>query len=85
MENLCKILANRKIKALFCRILLCMTGFSLLSAALIRLGPKRTALYIVVSALLMGFLILTVCYGYFKEQDEIMERAVEQKIGRAHV
>ena len=78
MENLCKILANRKIKALFCRILLCMTGFSLLSAALIRLGPKRTALYIVVSALLMGFLILTVCYGYFKEQDEIMERAVEQ-------
>lgn len=78
MENLCKILANQKIKALFYQILLCMTGFALFSAALLRLEPKQTAHYIAVSALLMGFLILTACYRYFKEQDEIMEHAAEQ-------
>ncbi len=73
-----KILANHKIKALFYKILLSIIGFSLLFAAFMWLEPRKTVFYMGISALSMGFLIIAACYGYFKEQNNIMENAVEQ-------
>lgn len=73
-----KILSNRKIKALFYRILLYIIGFSLLFAVVIQTGLRQGALYIGISVWVMGFLITAACYGYFKEQNEIMENAAEQ-------
>lgn len=73
-----KILANRKIKALFCRILACILVFALISALFLGFGLHDAALYILLCALAMGIVILIVCYGYFKDQNKIMENAVEQ-------
>lgn len=73
-----KIFANRKIKALFYKILLCILIFTLLSAAFMLFGVENKAVYILISSLCMGIAILAVCYRYFKEQNDIMENAVEQ-------
>ena len=73
-----KILANRKIKALFYKILLYVMGFSLFFIVFIQLGIAQAALYIGGGAMGMGGLIIVSCYGYFKEQNEIMENAAEQ-------
>lgn len=73
-----RIFANRKIKALFYKILICMLAFTLLSVAFLILKPENAALYILLSSLGTGIIILAVCYGYFREQNEIMENAVEQ-------
>ena len=73
-----KIFANRKIKALFYKILLCILNFTLLSAAFMLFGVENKAVYILISSLCMGIAILAVCYRYFKEQNDIMENAVEQ-------
>lgn len=73
-----KILANRKIKDLFCRILACILVFALISALFLGFGLHDAALYILLCALAMGIVILIVCYGYFKDQNKIMENAVEQ-------
>lgn len=73
-----KILANRKIKTLFCRIVACILVFALISASFIVFGMHDAALYILLCALAMGIVILIVCYGYFKDQNRIMEDAVEQ-------
>lgn len=73
-----KIFANQKIKALFYKILICMLALTLMSVAFLVLKPENAALCILLSSLGMGILILAVCYGYFKKQNEIMENAVEQ-------
>lgn len=73
-----KIFANRKIKALFDKILLCILAFTLLSTALPMLEPRNAALLILLSSLCMGMIILIFCYQYFREQNEIMENAVAQ-------
>lgn len=73
-----KILANRKIKTLFCRIVACILVFALISASFIVFGMHDAALYILLCALAMGIVILIVCYEYFKDQNRIMEDAVEQ-------
>lgn len=73
-----KILANRKIKALFCKIAACILLFALISVSFIVFGVHDAALYILLCALAMGIVILIVCYGYFKNQNRIMEDAVEQ-------
>lgn len=73
-----KILVNREIKLLFYRILLCIIGFSLLFAVFLQFRLRHAALCTGISALIMGFLIMASCYGYFKRQNEIMEEAVEQ-------
>lgn len=73
-----KILANRKIKALFCEILACMLVFALLSVSFIAFELHNAALYILLCALAMGVAILIACYGYFKNQNKVMENAVEQ-------
>ncbi len=73
-----KILANQKIKALFCKILLYIIGFSVFFIVFMQIGTTLAALYIGIGAFVMGFLIILACYGYFKEQNEIMEKAVWQ-------
>ena len=73
-----RIFANQKIKALFYKILICMLALTLLSVVFLVLKPENAALYILLSSLGMGIIILAVCYGYFKKQNEIMENAVEQ-------
>lgn len=73
-----KILANQKIKALFCKILLYIIGFSVYFIVFMQIGTTLAALYIGIGAFVMGFLIILACYGYFKEQNEIMEKAVWQ-------
>ena len=73
-----KILANRKIKALFCKIVACILVFALISVSFIVFGVHDAALYILLCALAMDIVILIACYGYFKNQNRIMEDAVEQ-------
>ncbi len=73
-----RILANRKIKSLFCKILICILVFLLLSAAFILMKLNNAAFYILLCALVMCIAILAVCYRYFIEQNEIMESAAMQ-------
>lgn len=73
-----KILANRKIKALFYKIMVCMLIFIVVSVSFMMFELNNAALYILLCALFMCIAIMTACYGYFKEQNEIMENAVEQ-------
>lgn len=73
-----RILANKKIKSLFCKILICILIFTLFSAAFLFFKISNGALYILLCALVMCMVILAACYGYFREQNEIMENAVMQ-------
>ncbi len=73
-----KILVNRKIKALFYKILLYFLGFSIFSVIVIELLQGQAAVYIWLGALGMCILILLACYVYFKEQNDIMENAIGQ-------
>lgn len=73
-----RILANRKIKSLFCKILICILLFILLSVAFIVIERNHAAFYILLCALVMCIAILAACYGYFIEQNEIMESAAMQ-------
>lgn len=73
-----KILVNKKIKLLFCWILLFITAFILLSTAFMGLGLENAASWIFACSLCMDFLILAAVYRYFKEQNKIMENAVTQ-------
>jgi len=73
-----RILKNKKIEALFCKILTGILVFTLLSAAFLLFKVNNASFYILLCALVMCMVILAVCYGYFREQDEIMEDAVMQ-------
>jgi len=73
-----KILANRKIKALFIGILSCILAAALISVVLMVSGVSNAALYILILYLCMGIAILVLCYGYFREQHKIMENAISQ-------
>ncbi len=73
-----KILSDRKIKALFYRILMCILIFTLPSASFMSLKLENAAFYILICSLCMGIGILIACYRYFKEQNKIMENAVIQ-------
>ncbi len=73
-----RILANRKIKSLFCKIVICIWIFTLLSVAFLFFEISNVAFYILACALVMCMVIMVVCYGYFREENEIMENAVMQ-------
>lgn len=77
-RRMMKILANRKVRRLFDKILLFTIGFSLLLFVFVRFGQGWAAAVAGLAGLCMGALIMTACYGYFKEQNEIMEQATEQ-------
>jgi signal transduction histidine kinase len=73
-----KILANGKIKSFFCKILMCILVFILISVVLMRFAFKYAAPYIFIGSLCMALAILIICYRYFCEQNRIIENAVEQ-------
>lgn len=73
-----KIFANRRIKSLFCKLLLYMLISVLFSVSLLLLEPENTAFYIFSCSFCMGIAAVISCYQYFKEQNEIMEDAVTQ-------
>lgn len=73
-----KLLANKKIKSLFCRLLLSMGLFVIFSSVILFFKTGRAALLILACALCMGLAMLAAVYGYFREQNQIMERAVAQ-------
>ena len=73
-----KILANKKIKVLFSKIVACIVIFVLTALLLTSFEAGSTALVIVLCMVDMGAAILIFCYGYFKEQNKIMETAVSQ-------
>lgn len=53
-------------------------GFVLLFLIFLQSGTERAALYTGIAAVCMGILAMAACYGYFKEQDAVMEDAAEQ-------
>lgn len=73
-----KILVNKKIKALFYKILLCVVIFSAAALCVLKLNPQNAALYIFLGALCMAAVISIFCYLYFKEQYQQIEIAVTQ-------
>lgn len=73
-----KLLANRKIKALFVGILSCIVTATLISTVFVIWNVRNAALSIILLYLCMGAAILLLCYRYFREQHKIMEHAIQQ-------
>lgn len=73
-----KILTNKKIKSLFCRILMCIAAFVVIAVVLMNFAAQKAAIYIFLCSLCMFAAILAFCYGYFNEQHMIIETAVAQ-------
>lgn len=73
-----KILVDRKIKALFCKMIVCMLSFLGISTLFIIFEFHNAARYILLCALFMCIAVLAACYGYLKEQDKMIENAVFQ-------
>ena len=73
-----KILANGKIKTLYSLILLALILFTAISAVCVGLQLKNAVFYVILCSSCLGMLIFTVIYLYFREQNRIMEDAVEQ-------
>lgn len=73
-----KLLANQKIKSLFYQILLCISAFTLISAAFLHFTPENAALSVFLCSLCMALAILLACFRYFTAQNAILENAVAQ-------
>lgn len=73
-----KILANKKIKELFGKITVCTVIFTLVAVLLTSFEAESVTLVIILCMVGMGAVILIFGYGYFKEQNEVMETAVSQ-------
>lgn len=73
-----KILVDKNVKMLFLRILICVLMFAIASAALFHFTAENTAVYILISAFCMVFVIVLACYGYFVRQDAIIDHAASQ-------
>lgn len=73
-----KIFSNQKIKELFAGILLSMLVFTVFSALFVVLGMESAALWVWLGSLCMCAVILLLCYRYFREQNRIMEEAVDR-------
>jgi signal transduction histidine kinase len=73
-----KILANKKIKSLFCRVLIYILIFIVISVTLMNFQFRNGTLYLFLCSLCMVLAILIACYQYFKEQYKIIETADAQ-------
>ena len=73
-----KILTNKKINGLFCKVLLCTSIFLLIGTAFIHFEFKNAGLYILICSACMVFAILIIMYQYFREQNKIIENAEAQ-------
>lgn len=73
-----RVMANRKIKRLFCGMIACMGVFTAVSVGFVYLRTGTEALPILFFSVCMSGGILFLCYRYFKEQHGIMEDAISQ-------
>ena len=73
-----QILVNKKIRQFFIMVLGSIVAFILISVVLIALPIDHAEIYIMVSALIMGMLILIAGYWYFRNQSKLMEHAITQ-------
>lgn len=73
-----RIMANRKIKRLFCGMIACMGIFTAVSVLFMCLKTGAEALPILFFSICMSGGILFLCYRYFQEQNGIMEDAISQ-------
>lgn len=72
------ILTNRKIKRLFCYLLAVIAIFIAVSTALVTLEPPGMVFWMFLSSAGMGVSVSVLVYLYFREQNKIMEKAIEQ-------
>lgn len=73
-----KILTNKKIKSLFCVILVCVLIFVLISALLTMFKVENASIFIIAVALSVFAAILMALYRYFSKQNKIIEKAEAQ-------
>ncbi len=73
-----KILANKKIKALFCKMTICLCTFAVIAGILLNWTGQNAVIYILICAVFMAVAMLAFCYGYFVEQYKTIETAAEQ-------
>lgn len=73
-----KIFINKKIKSLFCAILICVMVFVLIFGLLMFFEVKNAAIYVFVCAVSLFLAILIDLYRYFTEQNKIIESAETQ-------
>lgn len=73
-----KILADRNIKIFFCRAGMSILAFILCSAFFVYFPFENAVLWIFLCALCMALAILAAGYGYFRQQNRIMEEAAGQ-------
>lgn len=73
-----KIFVDKKIKKLFCSVVLAMIICTIISIILLILNVPNIGLYVIIFYLSMCILILIFIYNYFKEENKIMENAVIQ-------
>ena len=72
------ILTNRKIKRLFCYLLAVIALFMAVSTALVTLDSPGMVFWVFLSSAGMGASVFMLLYLYFREQNKIMEKAIEQ-------
>lgn len=73
-----RVLANRSVKNLFLALTLSLLFFSVLAASLAACVPAHAALCALLCTFGLGLAVLAACYRYFRRQDQIIQRAVEQ-------
>ncbi|MCD8355844.1 MAG: HAMP domain-containing histidine kinase [Clostridia bacterium] len=73
-----KIFINKDIKQFFLAIAAVMTGFLLLSQIMVRLLYQQFSVPLLAVSLLAAGGVLSVCFGYFYKQNQIMEAAVSK-------
>lgn len=73
-----RIFTNKNIKSLFCVISVCALVFVLISALLIICDVKNAAVYVLICAAGLFFVILTELYRCFTKQNKIIENAAAQ-------
>lgn len=73
-----KILANKEIKNLFLSVSLIFGLTFLLTESFLWLSYHRLSLPLLILFLLAGSAVWSVCLGYFKRQNQIMEQAILQ-------
>lgn len=73
-----KILINKRIKTLFCKMAMCIMIFTLVAVLLAIFKVEPVLLFVFMCMISMGVSIIIFCYDYFKEQNERMETAVTQ-------
>lgn len=73
-----KLFVNQRIKRLFLCILLSIAAFAALCVSFACLKLKYTVLYTAVAAVLAFLFIFAALYRYFREQDSMIDGAIDQ-------